>query len=159
MAALAAGLAVAGLVAGFANDWLQRPLTEGGLTSSRWPWLVSIDLALAGEAVLAFAMAVAIGAWLRRTLPAIGGALIGSAVLLLAAWWAVRTLTPVSHTTGLAFTVPLDGWIIGAQTGQGVPYHPASQYWPLQLTFLAILLAFAAVLLAGGWHATRTRAV
>src|ERR1019366_9372257 len=71
VAAVAAGLAVAGLAAGVANDWLQRPLTEGGLTDSRWPWFVSIDLALAGEAVLAFALAVAIGAWLRRTLPAI----------------------------------------------------------------------------------------
>jgi hypothetical protein len=159
VAALAAGLAVAGLAAGFANDWLQRPLTEGGLTSSHWPWFVSIDLALAGEAVLAFALAVAVGAWLRRTLPAIGGALIGSAVLLLGAWWAVRTLTPASRTTGPGFTVPPGGWIIQAQAGQGIPYHPASQYWPLQVTFLAILLALAAALLGAGWHATRTRAV
>jgi len=159
VAALAAGLTVAGLVAGFANEWLQRPFTAAGLTDSRWPWLVSIDLALTGEAVLAFALAVAIGAWLRRTLPAIGGALIGCAVLLLGAWWAVRTLTPVSHTTGPGFTVPPDGWIIQAQAGQGVPYHAASQYWPLQVTFLAILLALAAALLASGWHATRTRAV
>jgi hypothetical protein len=159
VAALAAGLTVAGLAAGFANDWLQRPLTEGGLTSSRWPWFVSIDLALAGEAVLAFALAVAIGAWLRRTLPAIGGALAGSAALLLGAWWAVRTLTPASHTTGPGFTVPADGWMIQAQAGQCVPYHPASQYWPLQVTVLAILLALAAALLGAGWHATRTRAV
>jgi hypothetical protein len=158
-AAIAAGLAVAGLATGFANDWLQHPLAQGGLTGSRWPWFVSINLALAGEAVLAFALAVALGAWLRRTLPAIGGALAGFLALLLGAWWAVRTLTPVSHTTGPGLTVPPDGWIIQAQTGQGVPYHPASQYWPLQLTFLAVLLAVAAALLASGWHATRTRAV
>src|SRR5258708_26050736 len=61
VAALAAGLTVAGLAAGFANDWLQRPLTEGGLTSSPWPWFVSIDLALARQAVPAVALAVSIG--------------------------------------------------------------------------------------------------
>jgi hypothetical protein len=31
--------------------------------------------------------------------------------------------------------------------------------WPLQLTFLGILLAPTASLLALGWYATRTRAV
>jgi hypothetical protein len=59
---LASGLAVAGLATGFAGGWLQRPLTNGGLTSSRWAWFFSIHLALAGEAILAFALAVAIGA-------------------------------------------------------------------------------------------------
>lgn len=156
---LAGGLTAAGLATGFANGWLQRPLTQGGLTSSRWIWFFSIHLALAGQAVLAFALAVAIGAWLRRTLPAIGGALAGFVALLLGTGWMVRTLTPARHTTGPKLTVPPDGWIIGAQTGYGVPYHPASQYWPLQLAFLAILLALAAALLASGWHATRTRAV
>jgi hypothetical protein len=39
------------------------------------------------------------------------------------------------------------------------PYHPAGQYWPLQVTLLAVLLALAAVALASGWHATWTRAV
>jgi hypothetical protein len=71
----------------------------------------------------------------------------------------VRTLTPAGHTTGPAGALPAGGWVIGAQTAHGVPYHPASQYWPLQLAFLAILLALAAALLASGWHATRTRAV
>lgn len=158
-AAIAAGLAVAGLAAGFANDGLQHPLTQGGLTGSRWPWFFSIQLALAGEAVLAFALAVALGAWLRRTLPAIGGALAGFLALLLGARWAVRSLTPVARTTGPRFTIPPGAWAIQAQTGQGVPYHPAGQYWPLQLTFLAVLLAVAAALLASGWHATRTRPV
>jgi hypothetical protein len=35
----------------------------------------------------------------------------------------------------------------------------ASQYWPLQLTLLAIALTLAAALLASGWYATRTRAI
>jgi hypothetical protein len=42
---LATGLALAGLLAGFSNDWLQMPLTRGGLTSSRWPWFFSIGVA------------------------------------------------------------------------------------------------------------------
>jgi hypothetical protein len=156
---LGAGLAVISLIAGFANGWLQHPLTEGGLTSSRWPWFFAIDLALTGDVLLAYALAVALGAWLRRTLPAIGGALAGSLVLLLATGLAVRTLTPTSHTTAPHFTVPLDGWIIQSPNGHSIPYHPASQYWPLQLTFLTIALTLAAALLASGWHATRTRAI
>jgi hypothetical protein len=159
VAALAAGLAVVGLAAGVANDRLQHPLTQGGLTSSRWIWFFSIDLALTGEILLAFALAVAFGAWLRRTLPAVGAALVGFLVLFLACGWAVRTLTPTRRTTGRLSTVPRTGWGIQASTGHSVAYHPASQYWPLQLTFLAILLVLAAVLLAAGWYATRTRAV
>jgi ABC-2 family transporter protein len=159
VAALVAGLAVVGLVAGYANAWLQRPLTEGGLTSTRWSWFFSINLASVGEAVLAFALAVALGAWLRRTVPAIGGGLVGFLALLLAARWTVRTLTSVAHTTGPKFAVPANGWIIRTQTGHSVPYHPASQYWPLQLTFLTIMLALTAAALASGWYATRTRAV
>ena len=156
---LAAGLAVVGLAAGVANEWLQRPLTTGGLTSSRWIWFYSIDLALAGEILLAFALAVALGAWLRRTLPAVGTALVGFLVLLLATGWAVRALTPTRRTTGPRFAVPHSGWSIQPSHGHAVPYHPAGQYWPLQLTFLAVLLVLAAALLAAGWHATHTRAV
>ncbi len=156
---LAAGLAVVGLAAGVANDRLQRPLTAGGLTSSRWIWFFSIDLALAGEILLAFALAVALGAWLRRTLPAVGAALVAFLVLFLATGWAVHTLTPTRHTIAPSFNVPHGGWSIQPNHGHSVAYHPASQYWPLQLTFLAVLLALAAALLATGWHATRTRAV
>jgi hypothetical protein len=49
---------------------------------------------------------------------------------------------------------PDSGWGIG--DGR---YHPANQYWPLQLTYLAILLALAAILLAIGWRATRPRSI
>jgi ABC-type transport system involved in multi-copper enzyme maturation permease subunit len=155
---LAAALAAVGLIAGIANGWLQHPLTQGGLTSSRWVWFYSIDLALAGEIVLAFALAVALGAWLRRTLPAVGAALVVFLPLLLASGWAVRNLTPTvrtnspSHISGAG-----GGW--GIQAGNGVLYHSAGQYWPLQVTFLIILLAIAAALFAAGWYATRTRAV
>jgi hypothetical protein len=109
--------------------------------------------------VLAFALAVACGALLRRTLPAIGAGLAGFTVLLLAARWAVQTLTPSSETTGPHFTAPPGSWILGSGTGAPVPYHPASQYWPLQLILLTVLLALAAAALATGWHATRTPTV
>jgi hypothetical protein len=157
--ALAAGLAVAGLIAGMVNAWLQHHFTAGDTASSRWSWFASASLALAGEAVLAFALAVAFGAVLRRTLPAIGGAMAGFTLLLLAARWAVQALTPASKTTGPHFTAPPGSWILGSTTNAAVPYHPAGQYWPLQLILLTLLLALAAAALATGWHATRTRTV
>jgi hypothetical protein len=156
---LAAALAAAGLAAGTVNAWLQHRLTAGDTATSPWSWFASTSLAPAGEAVLAFALAVAIGALLRRTLPAIGAALAGFTVLLLAARWTVQTLTPASKTTGPHFTAPPGSWILGSGTGVPVPYHPAGQYWTLQLTLLTVLLALAAAALATGWHATRTRAV
>ena len=159
ISALAAGLAVAGLAAGTINAWLQPQLTAGDTATSRWSWFASASLAPAGEAVLAFALAVAAGALLRRTLPAIGAALAGFTVLLLAARWTVQALTPASKTTGPHFTAPPGSWILGSVTSAPVPYHPASQYWPLQLILLTVLLALAAAALATGWHATRTRAV
>jgi hypothetical protein len=157
--ALATGLAVAGLIAGTVNAWLQHQLTAGDTTSSRWSWFASVNLAPVGEAVLAFTLAVAFGALLRRTLPAIGVALAGFTVLLLAARWSVQALTPASETTGPHFTAPPGSWILGSGTNAPVPYHPASQYWPLQLILLTALLALAAAALATGWHATRTSPV
>ena len=71
----------------------------------------------------------------------------------------VQALTPASKTTGPHFTAPPGSWILGSGTGVPVPYHPASQYWPLQLILLAVLLTVAAAALASGWRATRTRAV
>jgi hypothetical protein len=157
--ALATGLALLGLIAGTANAWLQRQLTAGDITTSRWTWFASANLALAGAVVLAFALAVAFGALLRRTLPAIGAALAGFVVLLLCIRWAVVALTPASKTTGPHFTAPPGSWILGSGTGIPVPYHPASQYWALQLILLVALLAVAAAVLASGWHETRARAV
>ncbi len=157
--ALATALTVAGLTAGAANAWLQHQLAAGDTTSSRWSWFVSINLALAGEAALAFALAVALGAWLRRTLPAIGAALAGFVLLLLGARWTVQVLTPAQTTTAPRFAPPPGSWLIGSGTGVPVPYHPASQYWPLQLILLGTLLAAAAASFASGWQATRTRAV
>lgn len=158
VAVLATVLATVGLIAGVANGQLEHPLTRGGLTSSRWVWFYSIDLALVGEIVLAFALAVAIGAWLRRTLPAVGAALVSFLVLLIASGWAVRTFTPTRLSTAPSrISGAGGGW--GVQASAGVLYHPASQYWLLQITFLGLLLAIAAALLAAGWYATRTRAV
>jgi len=71
----------------------------------------------------------------------------------------VQALTPASKTTGPHFTPPPGSWILGSATNASVPYHPAGQYWPLQLTLLTVLLALAAAALATGWHATRTRTV
>jgi hypothetical protein len=152
-AVLAACLALAALLAGLANDRAQIPLNRGGLTSSRWIWFYSIDLAPAAEAVLAFALATAIGAYLRRTLPAIGAALVAFLALFLLTGWAVRSLTPASTATSPR-AAPDSGWSIG-----GGHYHPANQYWPLQLIYLATLLGLAAALLTIGWRATRPRNV
>jgi hypothetical protein len=148
---LAAGLALAGLVTGLANDRAQIPLTRGGLTSSRWIWFFSIDLTPAAEAVLAFALAAAIGAFLRRTLAAIGAALVGFLAVFLLTGWIVRSLTPASTSTGRVGT-PASGWAVS-----GTRYHPTDQYWPLQVTYLTIHLALATALLILGWRATRPR--
>ena len=150
---LGAALVAVGAVAGFVNDRVQIPLTRGGLTSSRWPWFFSIDLAPAAMILLAFALAVAAGAILRRTIAAIGASLVGFLFLFLVSGWAVRTLTPVSRAVGDRGT-PDNAWLLG-----GGQYHPASQYWPLQATYLALLLAVSAGLLTLGWRATRPRHV
>ena len=124
VSALAGGLAVAGLIAGTVNAWLQHQLTAGDTASSRWSWFTSVNLPPAGEAVLAFALAVAFGALLRRTLPAIGAALAGFTVLLLAARWVVQALTPASKTSGPHFTAPPGSWILGSGAGVAGPLPP-----------------------------------
>jgi hypothetical protein len=158
-AAVAAGLFAAGLLAGFTAYRLQRPMTDGGIISSRWIWFDAEGVAPAGIAVLAFALAVAAGAWLRRTLPAVGVALAGTLALTLLATQAVRTWTPVKHSSGPRFAVPRDAWTPRGGADHPVPYHPASQFWPLQLTFLCILVVISVGVLALGWRATRDRAV
>jgi ABC-type transport system involved in multi-copper enzyme maturation permease subunit len=159
IAALAAATVAAGLAAGTANAWLQHQRTAGDAATTRWSWFVAINLALAGEAALAFALGVAFGALLRRTLPAVGATLGTFIVLLLGARWIVQALTPASQATRPPFTAPPGSWILGSGSGTRVSYHPASQYWPLQLILLALLLAVAGAALASGWRATRTRAV
>ena len=151
--AIAACLAFAGLIAGVANDRLQVPLTSGGLTTSRWPWFFSMDVTLAAEGVLAFALAVALGAWLRRTLPAIGAALVGWLLVFGVTAWAIRNVTPL-HQAASDRGVPDNGWVLG-----GNNYHAAGQYWPLQTVYAVALLCIAALLLWSGWRATRTRGV
>ncbi len=140
-----------GGVAGIANDRAQIPLTTGGLTSSRWPWFFSIDLSPAAQILLAFAIGIAAGAVLRRTIAAIGASLVGFLILFLATGWVVRSLTPVSRAVGER-GAPDDAWLIG-----GGQYHPASQYWTLQVAYAAMLFALACGLVAIGWLATRPR--
>jgi hypothetical protein len=152
-AVLATVLALLGLAAGVACDRAQIPLNRGGLTSSRWIWFFSIDVAPAAQAVLAFALATVIGAYLRRTLATIGVALVSFLALFLLTDWAVRSLLPTSNASGPRGT-PDGSWDLG-----GGRYHPAGQYWPLQLAYLVLLLALAAVLLAVGWRATRPRRI
>lgn len=154
---VAAGLSLAGLLAGAGTYLLQGPLSDGGVTSSRWPWFFSTALAPAGATALAFALAVAAGAWLRRPLPAVAIALIGFLALYAAAGRAVQTLTPLQHSLPTDRGVPRDAWTWPTGAAQTIPYHPASQFWPLQLTFLAILLILTAAALVLGWHAIRTR--
>jgi ABC-type transport system involved in multi-copper enzyme maturation permease subunit len=154
IAALAAFLAVAGMATGALNAWLQRQLTAGDVTSSRWDWFASINLVLAGETVLTFALAVAFGAILRRTLAAIGAAIATFIVLLLSARWIVVTTAPVTKAQGPHSAAPPGSWIISSQPG-ALSYHPPGQYWPLQLALLTILLALAAGALASGWRATQ----
>jgi hypothetical protein len=154
VAAIGALLALVGLIAGFGNDRLQAPLTRGGLTSSRWPWFFSIDFAPAAEILLAFALAVAFGAWMRRTVAAVGAALIGFLVLFVASAWAVRNLTPIRHPTGNRPAVPRSGWRISASA-----FHPSGQYWSLQIVEAAVIFIIVSLVLLTGWRATRSRAV
>lgn len=156
---LGSGLIVLGLIAGTANAWLQHQLTAGDTTSSRWSWFASIDLVLAGGALLAFALGVALGALLKRTLPAIGATVVGFTLLLLGVRWMVLELTPTRTTTGPGFITPPGSWILDPRAGAPVRYHPASQYGALQLIMVCVLLAVAAFALVSGWRATRDRAV
>ena len=41
------------------------------------------------------------------------------------------------------FAATPGSWVVGAGTGAPVPHHPPGQFWPLQLTLLAVLLAVA----------------
>lgn len=148
---LAAVLAVVAVVAGIANDRLQIPLTSGGLTTSRWPWFFSMDATLAAEAVLAFALAVALGAWLRRTVAAIGAALVCWLLIFAVTAWAIRNVTPLHHAA-TDRDIPDGSWLLG-----GNDYHPAGQYWSLQTGYAIALLLLAALLLWAGWRATRSR--
>jgi hypothetical protein len=104
---LAASLAAVGLAAGIANARLQRSLGSGGLISSRWVWFFSTNFALVGEILLAFALGVAFGAWLRRTLAAAGAGIASFLVLLFATGWAVRTLTRLSKRSARRSTCQL----------------------------------------------------
>jgi ABC-type transport system involved in multi-copper enzyme maturation permease subunit len=156
---LGACLIALGLIAGTANAWLQRQLAAGDPTSTRWSWFGSIDLALAGEVVLAFALGVALGALIRRTLPAIGAAVVAFTLLILGLRWVVLEHTPTRTTTGPGFTAPPGSWLLDPRNGFPFRYHPPTQFVALQLILLGVLLAVAASALVTGWLSTRDHAV
>lgn len=156
---LGACLIVLGPIAGTANAWLQRKLAAGDTASSRWSWFGAIDLALAGEVLLAFALGVALGALIRRTLPAIGAAVVGFTLLVIGLQWAVLERTPTRTSAGPGFNAPPGSWLLDPRRGFRFRYHPPSQFVALQLILLCVLLAVAALALVTGWHATRDRAV
>lgn len=62
-------------------------------------------------------------------------------------WVSRQVLTPVQHTLPTDRGVPRDAWTWRTGAAQAIPYHPASQFWPLQFTFLAILLILTAAAL------------
>ncbi|MEU2625022.1 ABC transporter permease [Streptomyces sp. NPDC007157] len=95
----------------------------------------------------------------RRTLPALGlGLLLTGAIwtvtqLLLPRMWPTRTSTGEAY-----FALPNSSWTVWESKSGTVPsgdYHPASHYWPLQLTTTALLLAVAALLTLGCYLALR----
>jgi hypothetical protein len=156
---LGSGLIALGLIAGTANAWLQHRLAAGDITTTRWSWFSSIDLALAGEALLAFALGVALGALLRRTLPAIGMTVAAFAVMLVGVRWTVLQLSPTRTAPGPGLNAPRGSWILDPRAGLPVRYHPATQFGSLQVTFVCVLIVVAALTLVSGWRVTRDRAV
>jgi hypothetical protein len=152
------GLSLAGLLAGTGTYLLQGPLSDGGVTSSRWPWFFSTPWPQPAAPPWRSPSPSPPGPGCdgpcrRRARP---GRVPGP----------VRrgrphraTLTPVHHTLPGDRGVPRDAWTWPTGTADAIPYHPANQSWPLQLTFLAILLTLTLAVLALVWHATRTRAV
>lgn len=128
---LSVPLAVVGGSAGFVAYRIHQPLQDGGLFTSRWIWFSVIGPAPAAAALLAFALAVAAGAWLKRTLAAVGVALAGSlAVILACGQWLA------SYRSG-----PADG----------------GPFWLCEAAYTGILVAVAALALVVGWFGTRAR--
>ncbi|MET8942503.1 ABC transporter permease [Streptomyces sp. NPDC004542] len=143
-----------------------------------------VAFGIAGLAAGAFA-----GVVLRRTLPALGGALVLTAGVLGLAQWLMPHLWPaVTRVTGfqqgygdLYNGIEVDHGLLTASGGHipepgctagtseecrrlyrklgGVgyynTYHPASHYWPLQLTTTALVLALTALLTAGAFLVLR----
>ncbi|MEU9150263.1 ABC transporter permease [Streptomyces sp. NPDC048417] len=113
-----------------------------------------VALALCGLAAGALA-----GLLSRRTLPALGLGLLLTGAIWVAAQLLMPRLWPTKTSTGKAFfALPNSSWTVREGKNAGVPYgdyHPASHYWPLQLTTTALLLAVTALLTLGCFLALR----
>ncbi|MGW4908487.1 ABC transporter permease [Streptomyces sp. NPDC004270] len=113
-----------------------------------------VALALCGLAAGALA-----GLLSRRTLPALGLGLLVTGVVWVAAQLLMPHLWPTRTSTGKAFfALPNSSWTVRTGKHAEVPYgdyHPASHYWPLQLTTTALLLAVTALLTLGCFLALR----
>ncbi|MER5521124.1 ABC transporter permease [Streptomyces sp. NPDC002763] len=113
-----------------------------------------VALALCGLAAGALA-----GLLSRRTLPALGLGLLLTGAVWVAAQLLMPLLWPTRTSTGKAFfALPNSSWTVRTGKHADVPYgdyHPASHYWPLQLTTTALLLAVTALLTLGCFLALR----
>lgn len=128
---LSAPLALVGAAAGAVAYRIHQPLKEGGLFTSRWIWFPVIGPAPAAAALLAFALAVAAGAWLKRTLAAVGIALGGSLAVILAC----------------------GQWLASFRSGRA----DGGPFWLCEAAYTGILVAVAALALVAGWFGTRAR--
>ncbi|MEU9452303.1 ABC transporter permease [Streptomyces sp. NPDC048277] len=107
------------------------------------PTLVALSLAgLAAGALM--------GLMWRRTLPALGVALLLTASIWGTAQRLAPHLWPTAARRGSSeFGAPAGSWQVSAsQQGHQwyVTYHPYSHYWPVQLTTTALVLAVTALL-------------
>ncbi|MEU0966304.1 ABC transporter permease [Streptomyces sp. NPDC005917] len=113
-----------------------------------------VALALCGLAAGALA-----GLLSRRTLSALGLGLLLTGAIWTAAQLLMPRLWPTRTSTGEAyFALPNSSWTVREGKNADGPYgsyHPASHYWPLQLTTTALLLAVAALLALGCFLALR----
>ncbi|MFD8811360.1 ABC transporter permease [Streptomyces sp. NPDC059627] len=95
----------------------------------------------------------------RRTLPGLGLGLLVTGVLWAVAQLLLPHLWPTRTAGGKAFfALPNSSWTV--RTGKHADvaygdYHPASHYWPLQLTTTVLLLAVTALLTLGCFLALR----
>lgn len=126
--------------------------------------------------VFAFALCLALGALLRRTIPAVGVALVIFLVARIGGQTYVRPhyLEPITQTwdassappvvvQGLFLGIGNGAWILTAELRQGAEgtlvYHPADRFWIFQTIETAIFLGMAAALLGFTfWWVTRRMA-
>ncbi|MET7478545.1 hypothetical protein ABZT17_29850 [Streptomyces sp. NPDC005648] len=147
-ALLTAGTAVLVLLHRLLYDAHQVPVT--------WHWWAARTFTANGPAALALpllglSLGTLTGLLLRRALPASALALLGIGLALGALGEVRPHLWPWATGGPTAADV-----LAGPDAGH---YHPASHFWPLQLTETALVLALTAVLTALAFRLLRRRAV